>query len=496
MADIEDMKKGQGSEPAEELSVDDELAAALAEDKAQGEASVEENEAEAEPEMDEESEKDDESEIERDISDREEENEEPVEKPDDFLLEQERDGGIYDNLFEDDWEAITAAQEAADKDAAKKEKAKKRRKRREKEAERQRETERQNNEYRRKMIEEAQRKAEQIQREKSQKYDYSNKDHGSDSFKGSEQAYQESAYPQSVTASLSSATTVTPATPISNDEVSRTTESGSGYTYNVNEDYEKSRTKELEQRRREETEQREAEIRQRERERHDEFLKNAERIKAREEASLGKVMKTSHLDFHEGADNTESYLKDRLQNPTSESSAVNPTPEDSYQTDGTSSSQSAGYEPQIPRSATPGVTAVTYPSRPTSSLDTHTEYTYTPSGVRSEERKYADDGGMNPRPNLYTRDERENRVLDAGYARASYTLTGVAIQTDVAGKQGTGVADSPVIRVNSQSKPTVVTTRPREETRLPLTEEKSAASSFEVAIKPENFVYARRSDPS
>ena len=489
MADIEDMKKGQGSEPAEERSVDDELAAALAEDKAQGEASVEENEAEAEPEMDEESEKDDESEIERDISDREEETEEPVEKPDDFLLEQERDGGIYDNLFEDDWEAITAAQEAADKEAAKKEKAKKRRKQREKEAERQRETERQNYEYRRKMIEEAQRQAEQLQREKSQKYDYSNKDHGSDSFKSSEQTHQESAYPQSVTTPQGSATTVTPTTPVSYDEVSRTTESGSGYTYNVNDDYEKSRTKELEQRRREETEQREAEIRQRERERHDEFLKNAERIKAREEASLGKVMKTSHLDFHEGADNTESYLKDRLQNPTSESSAVNPTPEDSYQTDGTSSSQSAGHEP---RSATPGVTEVTYPSRPTSSLDTHTEYTYTPSGVRSEERKYADDGGMNPRPNLYTRDERENRVLDAGYARASYTLTGVAIQTDVAGQQGTGVADSPVIRVNPQSKPTVATTRPREETRLPLTEEKRAASSFEVAIKPENFVYARR----
>jgi hypothetical protein len=492
MADIEDMKKGQGSEPVEELSVDDELAAALAEDKAQGEASVEENEAETEPEMDEESEKDDESEIERGISDREEENEEPVEKPDDFLLEQERDGGIYDNLFEDDWEAITAAQEAADKEAAKKEKAKKRRKQREKEAERQRETERQNYEYRRKMIEEAQRQAEQLQSDKSQKYDYSNKDHGSDSFKGSEQAYQESAYPQSVTAPLSSATTVTPTTPVSYDEVSRTTESGSGYTYNVNEDYEKSRTKELEQRRREETERREADIRQRERERHDEFLKNAERIKAREEASLGKVMKTSHLDFHEGADNTESYLKDRLQNPTSESSAVNPTPEDSYQTDGTSGSQSAGYELQIPRSATPGVTEVTYPSRPTSSLDTHTEYTYTPSGVRSEERKYADDGGMNPRPNLYTRDERENSVLDAGYARASYTPTGVAIQSDVAGRQGTGVADSPVIRVNPQSKPTVATTRPREETQLPLTEEKSAASSFEVAIKPENFVYARR----
>lgn len=492
MADIEDMKKGQGSEPAEELSVDDELAAVLADGKAQGEASVEENEAEAEPEMDEEPEKDDESEIERDISDREKETEEPIEKPDDFLLEQERDGGIYDNLFEDDWEAITAAQEAADKEAAKKEKAKKRRKQREKEAERQRETERQNYEYRRKMIEEAQRQAEQLQSDKSQKYDYSNKDHGSDSFKGSEQAYQESAYPQSVTAPLSSATTVTPTAPVSYDEVSRTTESGSGYTYNVNEDYEKSRTKELEQRRREETEQREAEIRQRERGRHEEFLKNAERIKAREEASLGKVMKTSHLDFHEGADNTESYLKDRLQNPTSESSAVNPTPENSYQTDGTRSSQSAGYEPQIPRSATPGVTEVTYPSRPTSSLDTHTEYTYTPSGIRSEERKYADDGGMNPRPNLYTRDERENRVLDAGYARASFTLTGVAIQSDVAGRQGTGVVDSPVIRVNPQSKPTAETTRPREETRLPLTEEKSAASSFEVAIKPENFVYARR----
>ena len=127
MADIEDMKKGQGSESAEELSVDDELAAVLADGKAQGEASVEENEADAEPEMYEEPEKDDESEIERDISDREEENEEPVEKPDDFLLEQERDGGIYDNLFEDDWEAITAAQKAADKEAAKKEKAKKRR---------------------------------------------------------------------------------------------------------------------------------------------------------------------------------------------------------------------------------------------------------------------------------------------------------------------------------------------------------------------------------
>lgn len=492
MADNEDMKKGQGSKPAEELSFDDELAAALAEAKAQAEATVEENEAEAEAEVDDAPEKDDGAEIERDISDREEETEEPVEKADDFLLEQKRDGGIYDNLFEDDWEAIVAAQEAADKDAAKKEKAKKRRKQREKEAERQRETERQNYEYRRKMIEEAQRQAEQIQREKSQKYDYSNKDHGSDSFKGSEQAYQESACPQSVTASLSSVTTVTPTMPVSYDEVSRTAESGSGYTYNVNEDYEKSRTKELEQRRREEAEQREAEIRQRERERHEEFLKNAERIKAREEASLGKVMKTSHLDFHEGADNTESYLKDRLQNPTSESSAVNPTPEDSYQTDGTSSSQSAGYEPQIPRSATPGVTEVTYPSRPTSSLDTHTEYTYTPSGVRSEERKYADDGGMNPRPNLYTRDERENRVLDAGYARASYTLTGVAIQSDVAGRQGTGVADNPVIRVNPQSKPTVETTKPREETRLPLTEEKSAASSFEVAIKPENFVYARR----
>lgn len=489
MADNEDMKKGQGSEPAEGLSFDDELAAALAEAKAQAEATVEENEAEAEAEVDDAPEKDDEAEIERDISDREEETEEPVEKADDFLLEQERDGGIYDNLFEDDWEAIVAAQEAADKEAAKKEKAKKRRKQREKEAERQRETERQNYEYRRKMIEEAQRQAEQLQREKSQKYDYSNKDHGSDSFKSSEQTHQESAYPQSVTTPQSSATTVTPTTPVSYDEVSRTTESGSGYTYNVNDDYEKSRTKELEQRRREETAQREAEIRQRERERHDEFLKNAERIKAREEASLGKVMKTSHLDFHEGADNTESYLKDRLQNPTSESSAVNPTPEDSYQADGTSSSQSAGHEP---RSATPGVTEVTYPSRPTSSLDTHTEYTYTPSGVRSEERKYADDGGMNPRPNLYTRDERENRVLDAGYARASYTLTGVAIQTDVAGQQGTGVADSPVIRVNPQSKPTVATTRPREETRLPPTEEKSAASSFEMAIKPENFVYARR----
>ena len=45
MADNEDMKKGQGSEPAEELSFDDELAAALAEAKAQAEATAEENEA-------------------------------------------------------------------------------------------------------------------------------------------------------------------------------------------------------------------------------------------------------------------------------------------------------------------------------------------------------------------------------------------------------------------------------------------------------------------
>lgn len=52
MADNEDMKKGQGSEPAEELSFDDELAAALAEAKAQAEATAEENEAEAEAEVD------------------------------------------------------------------------------------------------------------------------------------------------------------------------------------------------------------------------------------------------------------------------------------------------------------------------------------------------------------------------------------------------------------------------------------------------------------
>lgn len=487
MADNEDMKKHeQESKPMDKLSFEEELAAALAEAKAQAETAAEENEAEAESEKADEPDKDDEAEIERDISSGEGETEETVEKADDSQLEEDDDegGGLYDNLFEEDWEAVLAEKKAADKQAAKKAQLNKRRKQREKEAARQREIERQNNEYRRQMIEEAQRHAERLQKEQSEKYDYSNKNHDSASFEGTEQKQRESTYSQSVTPVVS---------PVSSDSYEsgrQNEESDSGYTYNVKDDYEKSRTKELEARRCEEMERCEAEIRQRERERHDEFLKNAERIKAREEASLGRVMKTSHLDYHEGADNTEAYLKDKLQNPIHESTVVSPTPEDSYQAGGTSGSKSTGNE-SLRRGAPSRMANVGYPSRPYSTLDSHTEYAYMPSGVRSEERKYSNDGGMNPRPNLYTRNERENRILDAGYARASYSLNGVTIQSDVAGRQGTEVADSPVIRVKQQTNQSAVS-RPRGETRLPLIEENTSTATFEVAIKPENYVYARR----
>ena len=422
MVDDKDMlQPEQGSKPDSELSFKDELFAALQDAKTQAETVMDENEADLEN-----NDKETELELERDAPDTAQEAESKAsdEEPAEDEAEQE-DAGIYDNLFEDDWEMVMVEKQAADEKAAKKAKLKKQSKERQKEYARQREIERLNNKYRAKLDEE-----ERLREERE---------------------HSETPKPP-VYAPAATETT-------SSDGQTDTPSFADAYT----KEYANKQKSETEKRRREEVEKREAEIRQREMARHEENLQAMHRIKEREEASLGKVGKQSHLDMRDGANNMEDY-SDRFQNPPHESSAANqvsPAIGDSHQTAGAANpdivsshapgkaAQSEEFAPRTERSDILRPDTSEYSYYPSSALGKHTEYNYTPNGVEKVEKTYSNDGGLAPRQNIYNRDARENRALDTGYAKASYTLDGVAIHADVTGKQGTGVPDRPVIAVKT-----------------------------------------------
>lgn len=432
MVDEKDkMQPEQGSEPEKKLSFEEELAAALQDAKMQAESNIEDNEADLDND-------DEEVEIEKNAPENEQEAESEAdeeEHTEDDVTDEET--GIYDNLFEDDWEMVTAAQQAADEKAAKKAKLKKKRQAQQKEYARQREIERQNNEKRAQLNEDARLREERERYENGQNNSYSNKD-----IENGEKLNSSSEIPKPPVYA-----------PVSQTEKA----------VNYSEEYENKQRAETEKRRREEFEKHEAEVRQREMARHEENLQTMRRIKEQEEASLGKVGKHSHLDMREGANNMEDY-SERFKNPPHESSAVSPATEGSYQPAGAAKSDSTGqhgtvevghgesFAPRSERSDILRPDTSGYNNYPVSSLDTHTEYNYTLNGVEKNERQYSNDGRMAPRQNIYTRYERENRILDSGYARASYTPNGVSIHGDVMGKQGTGVPDKPLIVLDAAGK--------------------------------------------
>lgn len=440
MVDEKDkMQPEQGSEPEKKLSFDEELAAALLDAKMQAESVIEDNEADLDNDDEEVEFEKDAPEVEQEAESEADEGKEPVE---------DEETGIYDNLFEDDWEMVTAAQQAADEKAAKKAKLKKQRQARQKEYARQHEIERQNNERRARVNEETRLREERERYEREQKDNYSNKDYENrEKLNGSLDIPKPPVY---ASATIASSSDNPPASQMD-------------YSTNRSEEYANRQKAETEKRRREVIEKHEAEVRQRELARHEENLQTMRRIKEQEEASLGKIGKTSHLDMREGANNFEDY-SERFKNPPHESSMASPATEGSYQTAGTVRSDSAEHhtsaesgksERFAPRSERDDILRPEtsgYNNYVASSMDTHTEYNYTLDGVEKTERKYSNDGRMAPRPNIYTRHERENRILDSGNARVSYTPTGVSVNADVMGKQGTGVSDKSVIVLDTTGK--------------------------------------------
>lgn len=190
-------------------------------------------------------------------------------------------------------------------------------------------------------------------------------------------------------------------------------------------EYVRHLAKQEERRNQEIRERHESEARQREIQRHEEFLKNAEQIRSREEAMLGKTVKSGHLDLHEGADNLVDAFDRSGANPILE-------PQGTANPGGSTYQNAAGRKgdntPESPRAGT------------------HVAYEYSPGGsVRQEEHQYSNDKSMNFQPPYRAQNERGKPTLDSGVARAQYTPNGVQIKSEVAGKYRGNTQDKQVV---------------------------------------------------